>query len=219
MLRRLPNSANAYALGWLTVTALNPTDLFNSGCQLSFLSVAVLYWGTNRWFRADSSAYWQPDDATRPRSSLMTWLLGTSDPLERLIDESRPWWLRFLRKLARDLVLAYAVTLAIWLALIPLVASRYNMVSFVGILLGPPTVLLTSIALVAGFLLLLLAPICSPLVPVLAWVVRWCLMGCNGLVYLGDNLPGGHWYLGDVPDWWLWVFYPIRSFGSGLAKC
>jgi len=25
---------------------LNPTDIFNAGCQLSFLAVAVLVWGS-----------------------------------------------------------------------------------------------------------------------------------------------------------------------------
>ena len=24
---------------------------------------------------------------------------------------------------------------------------------------------------------------------------------------LGDQLPGGHWYVGDIPEWWLWGFY------------
>src|SRR5262249_11279246 len=45
LLRREARMANTFALSWLTVAVLNPTDIFTSGCQLSFLSVAVLYWG------------------------------------------------------------------------------------------------------------------------------------------------------------------------------
>src|SRR5260370_1208554 len=38
--------ANSFALAWILVAAINPTDVFNSGCLLSFLAVAVLFWGT-----------------------------------------------------------------------------------------------------------------------------------------------------------------------------
>src|SRR5262245_6387667 len=58
--------ANSFALAWIIVAAWNPSDIFTAGCQLSFLAVAVLMWGTSGW-------------ASRDR-----------DPLEQLIDESRP---------------------------------------------------------------------------------------------------------------------------------
>jgi competence protein ComEC len=89
----------------------------------------------------------------------------------------------------------------------PLVASRYHSVALMGPFLGPPLVVLTSIALIAGFLTLLTAAICPPLVPLFAWPVRWSLAGCEGLVSWADRLPGSCWYVGDVPEWWLWVFY------------
>src|SRR5262249_18082710 len=46
--RALP--ANTFALSWLVVLVLNPTDLFTAGFQLSFLCVAVLIWGIPVWF-------------------------------------------------------------------------------------------------------------------------------------------------------------------------
>lgn len=73
--------------------------------------------------------------------------------------------------------------------------------------LGPPLILLTSIALIAGFLLLLTSILCWPLVPLFAFVTATCLRLCEWLVDRGDALPGGHWYVGVVPEWWLWVFY------------
>jgi competence protein ComEC len=184
-LRRPVLLANAFALGWLVVLVLNPTDVFGSGCQLSFLAVAILYWGSGRWFQRDG------------------------DPLDRLVEETRPAWQRWLRGVGRTLALSYAVTLAIWLAAAPLVAARYHLVSPIGLVLGPPLVLLTAVALLAGFLLLLSAVVCWPLVPVFAWVTRWSLAACEGLVTWGDSLPGSHWYVGDVPEWWLWAVYLV----------
>ena len=105
--------ANFFALAWLAVALLNPTDLFTSGCLLSFLSVAVLYWGPRQWFG------------------------HIDDPLSQLIDEARPFWQRWLRDKGRRVAESYAVTLAIWLAIAPLAASRYHLISPVGLLLGP----------------------------------------------------------------------------------
>jgi competence protein ComEC len=179
--RTLP--ANTFALAWLGVFLLNPTDIFGAGCLLSFLSVAVLHWGTG-------------------------WLLdGKKDPLDELVDATRPAWLRLLRRLGRWLVVTYAVSVIIWLAITPLAASRYNLVSPVGILLGPPLTVLTSVALIAGFLLLVASAICPPLVVLLVPPVHWSLAACVTLVNWADRLPGAHFTVSAIPEWWLWVFY------------
>src|SRR5581483_7177075 len=93
-----------------------------------------------------------------------------------------------------------------WLAIAPLVAARYHLVSLTGVLIGPPVVLLTSIALIAGFLLLLMAAVCWPLVPLFAWVVQASLAGCELLVHQADQLGLIH-YTADVPPAWLIVCY------------
>jgi competence protein ComEC len=183
VLRRRVLAANSFALAWLLIALLDPADLFAAGCQLSFLSVAVLYWGTGRWLRREE------------------------DPLERLIEESRPVWQRCLRGLGRGVLEAYLVGLVIWLLVAPLVAFRYHLLGPVGILLGPPLTLLAAVALVAGFLLLLFAAILPPLATLFVPFVHGSLAICEFLVDLGDSLPGGHFYVGDVPEWWLWVFY------------
>jgi competence protein ComEC len=186
VLRRRTLPANLFALGWLVVALLNPADLFTAGCLLSFLSVAVLSWGT-RW---------------RPPSEEPT------DPLDRLIEQSRPQWQRVLRWVGKELLIAYAVCAAIWLAVTPLAASRFHVVSPAGIILGPPLVLLTAVALLAGFVLLLAAAVWLPLAGLIAPLVHVCLVACENLVDTFDHLPASHFYVGDVPEWWLWVFYP-----------
>src|SRR5262249_17426434 len=45
LLGRPAMHANTFALAWIGVALINPTDLFSAGCQLSFLAVAVLMWG------------------------------------------------------------------------------------------------------------------------------------------------------------------------------
>jgi competence protein ComEC len=181
ILRRPALTANAFALAWIAVAAVNPGDLFDTGCQLSFLAVAMLYWGTR-------------------------WLHREPDELSRLIDASRPAWQRGLRGLVRAIGISYAITAVIWLAVAPLVAARYHLVSPVALLIGPPTVLLTTIALLAGFLLLFTSAVAPPLVPLFASVTRLSLAACNGLVGAADRLPL-HIYVGDIPEWWLWGFY------------
>jgi competence protein ComEC len=183
LLRRPVLLANSFALAWIIVALLNPTDLFSSGCQLSFLSVAVLYWGLRR--------------LSRP----------PINPLERLIDESRPAWIRGLRWLGRRVAVSYVTTLVIWCAIAPLVASRYNLLSVAGLAIGPPTVLLTSIALLSGFLVLLAAPVCWPLAALSGWVTQGSLAGCEALVRFSSTWPFAYTYLGNVTIWWLWVFY------------
>jgi competence protein ComEC len=183
ILRRRVLPANLFALSWLAVALLNPTDLFTSGCLLSFLSVAVLYWGARNLFGQEQ------------------------DPLARLIEETRPAWQRGLRWLGRRVFESYAVTVLIWLAITPLAASRYQMISPSGLLLGPPLVALTTVALLAGFLLLIAGALCPPLAGLLEPIVHGSLVSCEFLVDTGDRLPYSHIYIGDIPEWWLWVFY------------
>jgi competence protein ComEC len=183
LLGRQANPANSFALAWLTVALLSPTDLFNYGCQLSFLSVAVLYWGSS------------------------SWLPMRQDPLVRMIEASRPTAERWLRRWARLVIHSYAVSFGVWLAVAPLIAARYHLVAPVGVPIGPPVVLLTSIALVSGFLLLLSAVVSMALAQPFAWLTNACLTGCESLVNLGERMPGGYWYVTGPSDLWLWVFY------------
>jgi competence protein ComEC len=183
ILRRRVLPANLFALSWIAVALVNPTDLFAAGCLLSFLSVAVLVWGTRALFRREQ------------------------DPLDRLIDQARPAWQRGLRGLGRRLLESYAITLLIWLAITPLAAARYQMISPAGLLLGPPLVALTTVALLAGFLLLLAGALFVPVTGPLALVVQGSLAASELLVDAADRFPYGHIYSGAIGDWWLWLFY------------
>jgi competence protein ComEC len=183
ILRRRVLPANLFALSWIAVALVNPADLFTIGCLLSFVSVAVLYWGMRH--------LWEREE----------------DPLDRLIDESQPEWLRWLRRLGWRAFESYVVTLLIWLAISPLAASKYQMISPAGVPLGPPLVALTTAALFSGFLLLAAGILLLPLAGSLALPVQGSLAACEFLVDAADRIPHSHIYIGAIGDWWLWLFY------------
>jgi competence protein ComEC len=187
ILRRPSSPLNDFALGWLIVAVLNPVDMFGIGCQLSFLCLAVLYWGMPAPLR------WQ-------------WF-QEPDPLNRLIDDARPGWLKSLRRLGWWIVRPYLLCALMWPAVAPLLAASYKMVPVAAVFVGPPAVLLAMFALVAGFAALPIMLLCPPIAPVVIWPTYACIWLCDGLLRLADQSPLRPLYVGDVPSWWLWVFY------------
>ncbi|MBI3410315.1 MAG: ComEC/Rec2 family competence protein [Planctomycetes bacterium] len=206
--RRPILSANVLAFGWIGVLVANPTDLSNAGCQLSFLAVAVLLWGTQPGVISSAFLLQTPDQKfvdPAIRKSIEQSRLERA--LERLIDESRPLPLRLARRWCHWLVLLYAINLGVWLAVTPLVAHRFNLISPVALLLGPPLVLLTSIALIGGFMVLFWGFVFPPFAILAGWVTTASLAACEFLVDAGMSWSFAYFYVSDVPAWWLGVFY------------
>jgi competence protein ComEC len=132
-----------------------------------------------------------------------------------VVDEARPWYGVAAVWCWRTIVAGYVINAIVSLAVAPLVASHYHMLSPIALLIGPLMVLLTSIALLAGFLFLLF----SWLVP-LAWlfasITQLALYGCEIVVSIGQSAPGAYFFVADVPSWWLCVFY-VGLFGGLTA--
>lgn len=183
ILRRPVFAANAFALAWIIVAAFNPTDPFTLGCQLSFLSVFVLVWLIGRWFRP-----------------------GRRSPFDELVDETRPLLVKVARDLIRMIGMMYLITLILTLAHTPLLATDHHLVSPVGVLIGPPVIVLTSVALLSGFLMLLTAPI-GLLVPLFGVVTESALALTGHLVRWAEAIPGGAIDTVGPPGWWLFGFY------------
>jgi len=194
LLQRPMSHANTIALGWTGVIAINPTDIFGGGCQLSFLAVTVLIFCVARWY--DEPA----------------------DPLDRLMDESRPWHARVVRWLGRWLSVPFLLNAAVWMSIWPLVASHYNVVSPIALVLGPPMVLLTSIALLSGFVFFLMVGWCAPLAWPFALITQTCLVGCEALVSLGQKIPCAYFFVPNIPTWWLWIYYLGLLVGITVPK-
>lgn len=185
--------ANALALAVIVVLALNPTDLFDRGFQLSFLAVAALTW------------------LVAPLRTVWTSVGGNPDPIVQLIMAARPWWQRGVLSASQSIVFALVMSTVIWLANVPLLAARFHLFSPIVV---PLTVVLTpvvTIALIAGLGLLVIDPIFPSVGAVLAKVCGWGVSSMTDCVRWGSLVPGGYAYVPGPPDWWLIPFY------AGLA--
>jgi competence protein ComEC len=187
--RRPVMPKNALAAAWLLVLMLNPADVNNLGCLLSFVCVSALYWLAER---------------ERMRQEAL-------DPLEQLLEEARPMWLKVLRGLGKFILANYALSLLLWLVVTPLALSRLHFLPLTGLVIGPPVILVTSIALLTGFLLLLASIIMPPLAPIFATLTCWMLCACEWLVDLGVDWWQRQGYVTDLPTWWLIGFYLMLS--------
>jgi competence protein ComEC len=183
-LGRVPVYMNSLALAWLAVLAINPTDVTNAGCQLSFVAVAALYLALRKPVRE-------------------------VDPIRQLVRESLPPWRRALSWMLGLIAGAYFATWLIWLTAAPLVAAHYHLLSPIALLLGPPMLLLTLVCLISGLLLLVSAAVVPPLVPVFATILNAFLSACSVIIEAADRVPFSYVYVGDLPTWWLCGFYVL----------
>jgi competence protein ComEC len=197
LVRRPVSFANSLTIGWLGVILVNPSDIAQTGCQLSFMAVAVLVWVVPRLMNRPANA----------------------DPLGDLAKNSdQRWWRspwQILRGRSPKDVLwgSYLVNAIVWLGVTPLVAQRYHVVSPIALFIGPLVLLATSIALASGLLLLLTSPLLGPLSAPFAWVTDGSLYVCETIIDWALLPPGASFALSDIPMFWLIVFY----FGLLLA--
>lgn len=169
----------------LLVVAINPSDLFRAGPQLSFLAVAALIWASNVWLR-------QPDAA---------------DPLEELIDSARSWLSRLARRLGRSAIALLVTSTAVWLVTLPLVLYTFHIVSPVAI---PASLLVWPLVMAAmwsGFIMVVFGWW-------MPFVGAFCGSICDGslaclerLVHWAEALPMGHFWAPGPAWWWVTIFY------------
>ena len=198
---RTVRPANVLALAALATIALNPAHLFDVGCQLSFLAVAMIAWAVGPaadWLRFGYHALtfrFQKSD-------------GTLDRLERTF---LPWWRKLPARLSGLLFEGAVLSAVIWLAALPLVMVRFHLASPVGVLLNLPLIPLTSLALLAAGLTLPLAALWGPLAKGPGWVCAKSIGLTEWLVRAGAGWRWGHWFVAGPPAWWAVGFY------AGLA--
>ena len=141
------NAINLLAAAALIVLVINPTDLFSIGPQLSFLAVTTLILG-HKWI------FGEPE----------------TDPLKRLIANTRPWPVRMLTGFGRSVKTAVLVSAVIWLVGLPLVANRFHLISYSSLVVNPLLLLPVSLALYAGMGTLVVGWVFSPVARVLGYV-------------------------------------------------
>jgi competence protein ComEC len=209
LLRRQVQPVNSLAAAWILVAVINPSDLFEFGCQLSFLSVLVLYQVIGPWKAACDRLM-----LLNPLPAAWKWLIGQplpleADPLHALFLESQPAWQRLLRVFGGWGVWSLITSVCIWLALAPLLAWRGHLVSPSAALLGPIVIPLSTLALIAGFVFLLLAPLDAGVHRAAGSLTEFGLRGLDGVLGIADRVPGAYSYTPGPEFWWLVVWYAL----------
>ena len=178
---------NLLAAAALTVAIYNPSELFNAGTQLSFLSVTALY-GLSVWSR----------------------LRQVFDPFEELIRKYRSWPKKLFDWCARQALLLATASLVAWAVTTPLVARTFHLSTPGTVLVTPVLWPLVAIALATGLGVMLLGWI-PPLANLLGWVCGTCLSWIQAIVNLAHSLEFGSFYCPGPQVWWLVGLY------AGLA--
>jgi competence protein ComEC len=192
---RAPTMGNILGLAALAVFALNPCELFRSGTQFSFLAVAVLFL-LARW----------------------NWRSEPRDPLKRMVIAYYSWPQRVLRRTGQALVAMTIASLVVGVAMAPLVAYHFHVVTPAGILLTPLAGPLIAVALAAGLGVVTIGWLIPPLGWALGWICGTSLHFAELLVQFAAEVPGSFFYTPGFPGWWLLAFYGVAGLWAALPR-
>ncbi|MEM7453445.1 MAG: ComEC/Rec2 family competence protein, partial [Planctomycetota bacterium] len=176
LIGRTSSSFNWLAIAGLLVLVINPADLFQVGPQLSFLAVATIVAGF-RWIA--------------PRKS--------SDPLQRLIDSTRPFPVRLLYWSGEKVRAAFLVSAIVWMVAMPLVAIRFHLSAPVALIVNPILLIPIALALYGGLGTLVFGSFFPPAGAICGRLCDWNLSVVEWCIALATNVPGGHsWTAGPA---------------------
>jgi competence protein ComEC len=192
---RTPTMGNVLGLAAIAVFALNPCELFRSGTQFSFLAVAVLFFMA-RW-------NWQSE----PR-----------DPLRRMIVAHYSWPRRVARRAGQAAIAMTVASFVVGIAMAPLVAYHFHVVTPAGILLTPLAGPLIAIALAAGLGVVTIGWLIPPLGWALGWLCGGSLHLAELLVTFAEEIPGSYFHTAGFPGWWLLAFYGVAGLWAALPR-
>jgi competence protein ComEC len=197
--------SNSLALAGLAVLAWNPTDLFNTGAQLSFLAVFAILHATN-WLAL-----------LREQTLSKTEDLPLHDSFLR----------RGAARLTRAAIEANVIGLAVWIMTSPLVAREFHLVSPIGSILTVLLIVPVTTMFWIGYSFLLLGLVWSSGFGWLGSLFDLCLTSFLWTVREGASWQLGHVYVPAPPLWWTITFYgltmiPIlairyRSWGVSIS--
>lgn len=185
LLGRSGTVGNSLALAGLSVLAWNPTDLFNTGAQLSFLAVFAILHATHWLTLVQQQSKFNHEDAPLRNSDARA--MG-----------NRLWSAVFE---------ANVVGFAVWALTSPLVAREFHLISPVGSLLTVLLVVPVTVMFWIGYSFLLLGLAWSRLFGWLGILFDLFLRGFLWSVHTGARIDSGHVYVPAPPTWWIAGFY------------
>jgi competence protein ComEC len=191
---------NSLAAAVLVVLALNPTDLFRPGPQLSFLAVITLV-RIGQWSLMRRSA--------------------SSERIDDMLAAAQPWYVRLLRVFGRWTGLILLTSLAVWLTTLPLVLMKFHVGSPVSVLISPVVWLLVFVAMWSGFFVLAVGWLIPSFGSLCGVVCDGSLGALENVVAWAEALPAGHFWAPGPTWWWVLVFYlsllAVMIWGRTLA--
>ncbi|HEX5446499.1 MAG TPA: ComEC/Rec2 family competence protein, partial [Pirellulales bacterium] len=182
---------NLLALAGILVLVMNPCELFRIGPQLSFLAVATLAW-------------FGPRLVARP----------LTDPLDRLIAQTRPWPERLARRGGRWAWQTVALGLVVWGTSAPLVLAQFHLVSPATLVLTPLLAGPVALALLSGFVVLALGWLVPPVGGAAALLCDISLDTIQRGVEWASRAPASHFWAPAPSGWWLLGFYAALAVGA-----
>jgi competence protein ComEC len=170
----------------IIVVALNPSDLFRVGPQLSFLAVAALIW--------------VGQFAVERRQSV--------DRLDQLIAKSRPWYWKAQHAMTSWAGWLLVTSLVVWLVTLPLVLQQFHVVSSVSVPLNLIVWPVVFAAMLSGAGMLLLGWMAPPVGAFFGTICNWSLALLEGSVRVAEAIPNpGHFWAPGPAWWWVAGFY------------
>lgn len=185
---------NTLAAAALVVLLLNPVELFRPGTQLSFLAVGALIAVGQSWLTSEPSA------------------------TDKLVTESLPARLQLLYLLLRLLCKATLVSFIVWIAVQPLVAARFNLVTPSAIILGPVLAVPVAIAMTMGFAVMAFGWLLPPVGAICGFICDRALAFVVAVVEAARDAPGGKFWTAGPSDWWLAGFYSVLIAWAVVPK-
>ena len=177
-------SFNLLAIAGVIVLLINPCDLFGLGPQLSFLAVGTLTFGSD-WI------FWPPP----------------SDPIKRLIASTRPWHVRMVNWIGRQLRTAILVSGLIWIVAAPLVAFRFHLIAPIALVVNPLLLLPIAWGLYGGLGVLVFGWFLSPAASFCGWICDRNLALIEWMIGVAQAVPYSHIWTAGPPVWSVCVFY------------
>lgn len=216
LLNRRHSHINSLAAAGIFVLLLNPTALFSTGTQLSFLAVATLMVMPSLYQPRLDPIQNEPED---PKvEAAWEYLLVPNAPHSAILKVlMRKWALGFVN-------LMYASFL-MTVVLLPLVVKTFHVAAFVGIFMNILLWIPLMIGMMSGAGVIVFGSI-PFLGPFFAWICSQSLGLMTGIIHWGSTLPFHCFWLRGTPAFWnvalytllgLWIIFPslrLRARGK-----
>lgn len=197
-LSRTQSHLNSLAAAGLIVLFLNPTALFSTGTQLSFLAVGTLIFTPFlRCFPNQQPQEMKPEE--NEMELAWEYLLVPTAPHRKI-------W----RRLGKQALIRFANLLyssfQMTIVLLPLVVRSFHVAAFVGIFLNILLWAPLTIAMMSGAGVVLFGNL-PWFGPLLGWLCSASLSVMDSLIHWGAQIPGHCLWMRGTPAFWNFILY------------